>query len=438
MKKLLILAYDFPPYVSVGGLRPYSWYRYMKEFGVEPIVVTRQWENRYGNELDYISPSASKETIIEKTEYGTIIRTPYRANLSNRLLLKYGKERFRLIRKFITAYYEIAQFFFFVGTKSGLYRGAKEYLKNNKADYIIATGAPHILFKYASKLSKKHNVPWIADYRDPWTQAKSRSRNKFLKLFNRHFEVKFTKNAEFITTVSELFSYQIKTLVKKDFHIIENGYNPEFAKDIESIEQEDKIFTLAYAGTIYSWHPLKSILSTLNKIVENNDIDFRLQYIGTNKNEEIKSLIETKYLNLKNKVEIYDKMPQQEMFKTLAKANALILHNDFNVVGTKIYDYLLLNRYILLCFKSTEYGDYSNVPYTEGVKLGDFPMQQEEIINSTSSGRVINDPNHFEDVFFELYTKFQKEGKIEAKTKNIEKYSRKYQTAKLAEILLDL
>jgi hypothetical protein len=45
MKKLLILAYDFPPYVSVGGLRPYNWFKYLKEFGVEPIVVTRQWGN---------------------------------------------------------------------------------------------------------------------------------------------------------------------------------------------------------------------------------------------------------------------------------------------------------------------------------------------------------------------------------------------------------
>lgn len=46
MKKVLILAYDFPPYVSVGGLRPYSWYKYFKEFGLYPIVVTRQWENK--------------------------------------------------------------------------------------------------------------------------------------------------------------------------------------------------------------------------------------------------------------------------------------------------------------------------------------------------------------------------------------------------------
>ena len=55
MKKVLILAYDFPPYVSVGGLRPYSWYKYFKEFGLYPVIVTRQWDNQYGNHLDYIA-----------------------------------------------------------------------------------------------------------------------------------------------------------------------------------------------------------------------------------------------------------------------------------------------------------------------------------------------------------------------------------------------
>ena len=36
MKKVLILAYDFPPYVSVGGLRPKAWLDYLSEFDVEP------------------------------------------------------------------------------------------------------------------------------------------------------------------------------------------------------------------------------------------------------------------------------------------------------------------------------------------------------------------------------------------------------------------
>ena len=172
MKKLLILAYDFPPYVSVGGLRPYSWYKHLKEFGIYPVVVTRQWDNKFGNYLDYVAPTKTNKTEVEKTEYGTIIRTPYKPNLANKILLKYGGNKFRLIRKSISAFYELTQWFFYVGPKKQLLKEADNYLKNNKVDAIIATGDPFILFKYASKLSAKYNIPWIADYRDAWSGDK--------------------------------------------------------------------------------------------------------------------------------------------------------------------------------------------------------------------------------------------------------------------------
>ena len=169
MKKVLILAYDFPPYVSVGGLRPYALYNYLKEFGVEPILVTRQWGNTHGNRLDYVSAGSSEQSIVEVSQCGTIIRTPYKPNFANRLMLKHGDKRYRLLRKSISAYYEFAQFLLPIGPKIELYKAAKHFLKNNQVDAIIATGDPFILFKYASKLSKAFNIPWIADYRDPWS-----------------------------------------------------------------------------------------------------------------------------------------------------------------------------------------------------------------------------------------------------------------------------
>ena len=55
----------------------------------------------------------------------------------------------------IIVYYEFAQFLFPIGPKSGLYDFAREYLKVNKVDAIIATGDPFVLFSYASKLSKE-------------------------------------------------------------------------------------------------------------------------------------------------------------------------------------------------------------------------------------------------------------------------------------------
>ena len=71
-KKVLVLAYDFPPYVSVGGLRPNAWFNYLNEFGIEPIIITRQWANDFGNEMDYIAPSKSdltRERCLKKERY---------------------------------------------------------------------------------------------------------------------------------------------------------------------------------------------------------------------------------------------------------------------------------------------------------------------------------------------------------------------------------
>jgi hypothetical protein len=95
--------------------------------------------------LDYIAPGESNETIVEETENGTIIRTPYQPNWANRLMLKYGENKYRLLRKAITAWYELMQFLFFVGPKAGLYKGAKAYLKTHPVDAIIATGEPLVL-----------------------------------------------------------------------------------------------------------------------------------------------------------------------------------------------------------------------------------------------------------------------------------------------------
>ena len=73
--------------------------KYFKEYGIYPVVITRQWDNKYGNYLDYISASKTTKTEIEETEFGTIIKAAYKPNLSNRLFLKYGESKFKFIRR---------------------------------------------------------------------------------------------------------------------------------------------------------------------------------------------------------------------------------------------------------------------------------------------------------------------------------------------------
>lgn len=437
MKKILILAYDFPPYVSVGGLRPYSWYKYFKEFGLHPVVVTRQWGNKYGNHLDYIAPGESDKTIIEETEYGTIIRTPYKPNLSNRLLLKYGDNRFKLIRKSITAYYELMQFVFFMGPKSGLYYGAKEYLKNNKVDCIIASGDPFVLFRYASKLSNKFNVPWVADYRDSWSQSQSRSKNIFFEKWNKFFEKKYLKKVSSIITVSDFLDKKISGLiVDKKIEIVTNGYNPGLKEEIGILKQNNEVLKFAFIGTIYPWHPLRSVLKQFdNFVLLNKNLPLEINFYGVNKINEIKSLIITEFTALNSIVNIYSKLNNRDLFQTLAKQNVMLLFNDYCLNGTKIYDYLALKRKILFCFSEEKGNEYANFIYqNEDINTVNFAVQ-EEIINSTKSGVIVENQKHLLETITSLSDEFDKTGRIHCETINIEHYSRKFQVKKLSKII---
>lgn len=439
MKSLLILAYDFPPYVSVGGLRPFAWYKYLKEFGVEPVVVTRQWGNVYGNELDYIAPGSSRETIVEETECGTIIRTPYKPNLANRLMLKYGKNRFVLVRKAVTAFYEFAQYLFFVGPKSCVYRGAKNYLKNNKVDAIIATGEPFVLFKYASALSRKHNIPWIADYRDPWIQNKNRS--QFMERWCASLERNYLHNAASVITVSDFCKFQIcQNVAGKPFHIIPNGFNPDAINAVSGISQESDCLRFAFVGTIYKWHPLESVLHCFSLFADSaTKPKFELNFFGINNADELNSLLTGKFQNLIGKVHVVPRMDNGLLMQKLARHNIMLLFNYYSFTGTKIYDYLGLKRKILLCYSDdSEARQLKEMYYPTEEIAGLSTHLQEDLINATHSGVIVKDKNHLLSVLADLYDEFHKTGTIACNTVGEEKFSRRGGAKMLADVALNL
>lgn len=432
MKKVLILAYDFPPYVSVGGLRPYSWYKYLNEFGIYPVVVTRQWNNKYGSHLDYVAPGSSKQTVVVETEFGTIIQSPYKPNLSNRLLLKYGEKRFVLVRKSISAWLEFVQWYLPFGAKYGLYKASKQFLKTNKVDCIIATGDPFILFRYADLLSRKFKIPWIADYRDPWLQDKTRNRNKLLLYIEGQIEKKLIKNAALVVTVSDFVNLLINAVHKKKFAIIPNGYNsiPDVSK------QETKKFTIAFVGTIYNWHPLKVFLSVCNTLYKEKGMDIQIQFIGLNDINAVLELVDEQFIEMKKSIEFISKLDNLEFISKIASANLLLLFNDYSILGTKIFDYLAVKRQILLCFSNDPEANKLKEKY---YKLPEFEHisnhLQQDLIIETNSGIVVENEKHLYGVLEELYKEFKDFGFIKCNSHGIEKYSRKKQTEKLAEII---
>jgi hypothetical protein len=436
MKKLLILAYDFPPYVSVGGLRPYSWYKYLKDFNVYPIVVTRQWSNAHGSKIDYISPGTSNKNEVEHTQYGTIIKVPYIPTLANKIMLKFGEHNLVAIRKTITGIYEILQWFFLIGSKKTIYRGADEYLKNNKVDAIIATGDPFILFRYASMLSKKYNIPFIADYRDPWTQNYERNRS-YLKKFNAYLEKKYSAKANLITTVSDFFKNKIEEIsTNRNIKIIRNGYDENNLLNI-NIQSTHKTLQIGFAGTIYPWHPINQFLEIIHQFnLDHKSNPVKINLLGININ--VLSKIENEYPGLSSHIRIYPKMDNKNLMNILAEQHTFFLFNDYSIIGTKIYDYLALKRKILFCFSNEPSAIALKEKHYRVNEFSNSYRPQEKVIKETRAGIIIEDKNHLYDVLTELNKEFQQTGNIACETNGYEQYSRKYQAGKLAEIINQL
>ncbi len=438
MKKVLILAYDFPPYVSVGGLRPKAWFDYFKNVDIEPILVTRQWENKHGNYLDYISEGSSQVDICEQHENGIVIRTPYRPNLSNRLLLKYGESKFRLIRKSITAFFEVFQYLLPVGTKRELYKSARDYISKNKVDCIIATGDPFVLFHYAKKLSGEFNIPWIADYRDPWSHEYENHGSLFEKKWTQYLEKKIVPSAKYVTTVSEFLKLKINELTfHRNIEIIPNGFDSEAMEKVQKIEQQSDVLRIGFAGSIFFWNPIDSFLKSLSDfLLENPDSKIELDLYGVNSENEIKTSIRIKYPNLQDSVFIFPRVPNQELLQKLAQCNTLLLFNHYSILGTKIFDYLGLKRKILLCYTSDNESKKLKSQYFPLAEVKSESNQlQEELINESNSGIAIKDGEHLKKVLIDLTEEFRKTGQISCKSNHIDKYSRKIQTKKLADII---
>lgn len=438
MKKVLILAYDFPPYVSVGGLRPYNWLKYLKEFGVEPIVVTRQWENKHGNELDYISPSKSDAVIVEQIEYGTIIRAPYFPSLSNRMLLKYGEKKLRFIRKSLTALDEMRQFIWVSGPKKQLYYAAKTYLKNNQVDAIIATGDPFVLFSFASKLSEEFGIPWLADYRDPWSKNIDKKSNFSLKNFNTHFEKKLLSTSSGVITVSEFLKHDIVSLgINKPFHILPNGYDHELIEKTAKIEQSHDSLNIAFVGTIYEWHPWESFIEQFSDYIENNEgVEIKLNFYGINILKEVVDFTQHFPSKTQEAIVIFSKMPNAELLEKIADGNVMLLFNDHSILGTKIFDYLGVRRKIILCYSNDNEANalkdkYFRIDAVEGISQ----TLQADLIEETTSGIVVKDSKHLLQVLDDLWKEFSVSQKIECNPVGVERFSRKEQTEKLAEII---
>jgi hypothetical protein len=358
VRKVLVLAYDFPPYHSIAAQRPASWLKYFPENQIDITIVTRQWDEGVHSLFDYIKPSSKMdvetETLSEKSQ---MIRVPFAPNIRDRILLKYGINRFVLFRKILSVNISIGKFFLpSLDETHSIFKAADHLMKMKKIDYIIATGEPFILFKHAATLSKIHHTPWVADYRDCWTNSPKHDRlsvsEKIIFGWLQNIEKRIIRSVSFITTASPSYKERLQKLhPAQNIHVIYNGSDIDNVAELEKIEPCPDYFEIAYAGIFYEHQQLEMFLDGYHQFIQAHPgVKAKAIFYGIDFYPEMKNRLLSYNKELQPYLQTTLRMPYQVVIRKLRNAHVFLLLTDEgrDWLNAKVFDYIALKRPILL------------------------------------------------------------------------------------------
>jgi Glycosyltransferase Family 4/Glycosyl transferases group 1 len=173
MKRVLLLAYMFPPIVDGGGFRPFAFARYLPEFGYQPIVLTRPDTANLPvdrSQLDKLPSSVHIDRLAYGFEEGWLRHVRRRLSWLRPAEAALGKPAgwiadgvaWRVARRDERRPWEVSWM------EPAIARGLR-LIEQFKPDVILATAPPFESLKAGYELHTRTGIPLVADFRDPWT-----------------------------------------------------------------------------------------------------------------------------------------------------------------------------------------------------------------------------------------------------------------------------
>ena len=420
-KKVLIIAYYFPPMGMGGVQRATKFVKYLPQFGWKPVVLTVK-------DVEYLSFDHSLiQEIPKKIEI-------HRTDSLDPLRILY------LIRKFLIrkkegkseSYTEMKSrflsWFLFPDNKIGWlpWALAKGFLlcKREKIDLILSTSPPPTSHLIAFLLKLFTGLNWIADFRDLWVGYQFEYHPTFLhRGLKGRLQKTILTHADAVVTDNEQKADQLREKSRKikRLEIIPQGYD---AEDFQASSREKThSFNMAYLGTFSPDCNPEPLFSALSGLIRENIIQrekVRMMHIGLTMGLDLDQLLK-KY----DLVEIVEKkgyLAHREAIKSLNQADLLLLiissHKQRELISSaKLFEYMAARRPILAV-----------VP-TKGAAA--------QFINQFKAGKVVSYDNipEIRDALFYFYQKSEKKERLsEVKPGDLKFFERRYLTSRLAKL----
>jgi len=346
MKRVLIIAYYFPPMGGSGVQRPLGFAKYLPEYGWKPIVLAPEAGIYHTFDSSLMGEIEDQEIDIIRVQKGTFFQ-----GFGKKKKISYGKFKGKLLRLFTS-------WFMLPDNKKGWIKPAVEealnFHKGHNFDAVFATGPPFSNHIIAAKLKQETGVPVILDFRDAWFDNQYVKyptvwhRNKMSKL-----ESKTVQTANAITVVNSAYENDLFTrysFIRRPI-LLPNGYDPELLHS-KTENRKNKKFVITYAGLFYSKIQPDQFLKAVTIALDRNpDLakDIEIQFVGSEEKAYAR-LIKT--LGLNDLVSFKGYKSHDETVRILQNSDVLLLilsdkTKMENVTPGKMYEYFGTRKPIL-------------------------------------------------------------------------------------------
>ena len=252
MRRVLFIAYLYPPIANSGTRRSLSFFNHLPDHGWEPNVLTvanPAERLRDDTLLDEIRPGTAVERV--PTASAAISRrlaawlTPAPRQAAAAAGLEWRIDRLLQAPDDVVSWYPPAV------------RHGVALHRHQPFDVIYASGWPWTAFLVARAIGLKTGCPYVLDYRDTWRPSGTHEwevQTRLQALVNPWLERRAARHAAAVVTVTPSLVKVIgsdagKTLV----HCITNGFEPaDFSAPAAALAADDGLIHISYTGV---WRP---------------------------------------------------------------------------------------------------------------------------------------------------------------------------------------
>lgn len=268
--KLLLLAYYYPPMGGAGVQRTLKFSKYLGDCGVQTSVLA-------GHDPAY----TADETLVAGIPRDIAVqRIEHRALLQRLLAWRTRRQATGVPapasaarpshagsawKDAALAAYASLQF---PDDKAGWARRAlaagRRIVREQGIDLILSSAPPMSSHGLAARLARECGVPWVADWRDLWTDNPAYAAPAWRRALDRRLEGRWLGSAAGIVTVTPTLQRVLAAKVagRCEVALIPNGYDEADFAAVEPAPRVGDTFRVVHAGTLYGHQsPLPLLLA---------------------------------------------------------------------------------------------------------------------------------------------------------------------------------